>query len=400
MSKPLSFLVVDDEESIIISLQALIKKSFPQAVVSKAYDGLEAFNIIKSDHPKIVISDYGLPKMTGLDLCRRVRADINFNDVYFIVVTANNDKKLKFDILEAGADDFINKPFVTEELVARLRSASRYVRLQSRLKEENKLLHDLANELENSITDLRSLAYNLMHARIPNSITKMQKVAVIATWMAKQFNEFDETQLADVDIAASLCDCGKIILPDNLVKLPVVLDGMPTDALMHQVPVQARDILSKVQRFKEAANVLYHIYENFDGTGFPDKFQSWQIPLASRIIRVASDYLDLVYLQQKSSKEALATIMKGSKRFYDNRAVTLLEQYLSLNAAKESGVKEQATQLHELKDGMVLTRDITTNSGLKLVPSGATLRERTIKAIITHNTTDPIIGDIYVSVGR
>lgn len=398
MSKPLSFLIVDDEETIIVSLHALIKKSFPQAVITKSYDGLEAFNIIKSQHPKIVISDYGLPKMNGLDLCRRVRADINLNDVYFIVVTANNDKNLKFEILEAGADDFLNKPFVTEELVARIRSASRYVRLQERLKEENKLLHDLANELEDSISDLRSLAYNLMHARIPNSINKMQKVAEICTWMARQFNEFDETQVSDIEIAASLCDCGKIILPDSMIKTPVVLDGQATHPLMHQVPVQSKEILSKVARFKNSATFLYHVYENFDGTGFPDKLQSWQIPLASRIIRVASDYLDLITFQKKSSKEALNIITKGSKRFYDNRAVTLLEQYVAINSAKESGIKEQAVQLHELEDSMVLTRDIITNSGLKLIPSGATLRERTIKTIIAHNTTDPIIGDIYIKV--
>lgn len=398
MSKPLSFLIVDDEETIIVSLNALIKKSFPQAVITKSYDGLEAFNLIKSQHPKIVISDYGLPKMNGLDLCRRVRADINLNDVYFIVVTANNDKNLKFEILEAGADDFLNKPFVTEELVARIRSASRYVRLQERLKEENKLLHDLANELEDSISDLRSLAYNLMHARIPNSINKMQKVAEICTWMAKQFNEFDETQISDIEIAASLCDCGKIILPDSMIKMPVVLDGQATHPLMHQVPVQSKEILSKVVRFKNSATFLYHVYENFDGTGFPDKLQSWQIPLASRIIRVASDYLDIMTYQKKSSKEALNLVSKGSKRFYDNRAVTLLEQYIATNSAKESGIKEQAVQLHELEDSMVLTRDIITNSGLKLIPSGATLRERTIKTIIAHNTTDPIIGDIYIKV--
>ncbi len=398
MSKPLSFLIVDDEETIIVSLNALIKKSFPQAVITKSYDGLEAFNLIKSQHPKIVISDYGLPKMNGLDLCRRVRADINLNDVYFIVVTANNDKNLKFEILEAGADDFLNKPFVTEELVARLRSASRYVRLQERLKEENKLLHDLANELEDSIADLRGLAYNLMHARIPNSIIKMQKVGEISTWMAKQFNEFDDTQISDIEIAASLCDCGKLILPDSMIKSPVVLDGQATHPLMHQVPIQSKEILSKVVRFKNSATFLYHVYENFDGTGFPDKLQSWQIPLASRIIRVASDYFDLITLQKKTSKEALLIMAKGSKRFYDNRAVTLLEQYISINSAKESGIKEQAVQLHELEDSMVLTRDIITNSGLKLIPSGATLREKTIKTIIAHNTTDPIIGDIYIKI--
>jgi response regulator RpfG family c-di-GMP phosphodiesterase len=396
MSDPISFLLIDDEETIILSLQALIKKTFPSAVIEKANDGLEGYNIIKSKRPQIVISDYGLPKMNGLDLCRRVRADISLNDIYFIAITANSDKNLKFEILESGADDFINKPFVIEELVARLRSASRYVRLQGRLEEENKLLHALANELESSISDLKSLAYSLLHARIPNSITKMQRVSSLSIWIAKQWGEFSDDDLNDLEIAASLCDCGKIILPDTLVKNPVVLDGLPTHQLMHQVPALAKDILARVKRYKEAGNILYHVYENFDGTGFPDKLQSWQIPLASRIIRAVSDFEDLIVLQNKTPKDALQIITKASKRFYDNRAVTLLEQYVALNAAKEAGVKETAVQLHELEEGMVITRDIITNSGMKLAPSGITLRERSIKTILSHNTTDPIIGDIYV----
>ena len=392
----LSFLIIDDEESIVFTLMALIRKSFPNAGVFHAFDGLEGFNIIKTKHPKIVISDFNMPKMNGLELIKRVRADNTLNDIYFIVVTANSEKNTKIQLLEFGADDFVNKPFVTEELLARLRSASRYVRLQNRLSEENTLLHQLANELESSISDLRSLAYNLLHARLPNSVDKMKRVNIASLWIAKQLGEFSDSQIADIDIASSLCDCGKIILPDNLIKTPVVLDGVPTNQLMHQVPLQSREILSRIRRYKDAADILYHLYENFDGTGFPDKLQSWQIPLASRIIRVISDYEDLKVYKNMHSKDALSIISKSSKRFYDNRCVTLLEQFVAVNSAKESGIKETAVQLHELEEGMVLTRDIITNSGMKLVPSGAILRERSIKSIFAHSTTDPIIGDIYV----
>ncbi len=398
MSENLSFLIIDDEESIIFTLVALVKKSFPSALVLHALDGFEGYNLIKENHPKIVITDYNMPKMNGMEVIKRVRADSTLNDIYIIVITANTDKNIKIQSLEIGADDFIDKPFVTEELLARLRSASRYVRLQNRLKEENTLLYRLAGELESSIADLKALAYHLLHARIPNTVDKMKKVNIASIWMAKQLGEFTEEQISDIDIASSLCDCGKIILPDTMIKMPVVLDGLPTHQLMHQVPLMAREILSKIRRYKDAANILYHLFENFDGTGFPDKLQSWQIPLASRIIRVVSDYEDLRVYKNMNANEALSVISKSSKRFYDNRCVTLLEQFIALNASKESGIKETAVQLHELSDGMVLTRDIITNSGMKLVPSGAILRERTISTIMAHSTTDPIIGDIYVKV--
>ncbi len=395
MPKLLTFLIVDDEEAILLLLKAYIKNSFNLADVYSAEDGLDAYNKVKEYHPNIIICDYDMPKLNGLDLCRRLRADANFNDIYFIALTGNTDSVIKKEILEAGADDYINKPFNNEEFVYRLRSASRYINLKEKLAEENILLHDIANELESSINDLKAFGYNLLHARMPNSIAKMHNVMGITVWMAKQLNEFDEGQLRDLEIAASLCDCGKISLPDNLVNNPVVLDGMPTDPLMTQVPNLSKDILSKVGRFKDAADILYHLYENFDGTGFPEKQQSWQIPLASRLIRVVSDYLDLLILR-KSKAEALDIIKRSSRRFYDNRAVILLEQFLALNAAQESGTREKAIKLHELKEGMVLTRDIITNSGLKIIPNGAVLRAKSIKAIISHNATDAIVGDIYV----
>ncbi len=395
MGKLLSFLIADDEEAILLSLKTYIQKSFSNAEVIEAEDGLDAYTKINDYHPNIIIADYDMPRLNGLDLCRRVRGETKYNDIYFIALTANHDSVVKTEILEAGADDYINKPFNKEEFVYRLRSAARYIGMQERLAEENALLHDLANELESTINDLRVFGYNLIHARMPNSIIKMHNVAGISAWMAKQFNELDEPQMRDLEIAAAMCDCGKISLPDHLVNNPVVIDGHPTDPLMTQVPIYAKGILGKVSRFKDAGDILYHLYENFDGTGFPDRQQSWQIPLASRIIRVVSDYLDLLILK-KPQEVALETIKKASKRYYDNRAVTLLEQFLALNAARESGVVEKAVNIHELTDGMVLSRDIVTNSGLKILPSGAILREKSIKAIIAHNATDAIIGDIYV----
>lgn len=395
MPKSLTILIADDQEVVHISLLNFIRKEFPTAMVYQSFDGLDAYQKLKELNPNIIICDYDMPRLNGLDLCRRVRTDSTFNKVYFIALTASQDSNLKSEILEAGADDYINKPFKQEEFKYRIRSAERYIYMQEKMEEENILLHKLASELESTINDLKIFGYNLIHARMPNSIIKMHNVAGIATWMAKQLKELDEVQMRDLEIAASMCDCGKISLPDNLVNTPVVLDGQPTDMLMKSVPTVARNVLSKVNRFKEAGEILYRLYENFDGTGFPDGLQSWQIPLSSRIIRVVSDYLDLL-IMKKTQQEAIATIKQFSKRYYDHRAVTLLDQFLQLNEAREAGIKERVIKLHELGEGMVLSREIITNSGLKILPKGAILREKTIKSIISHNATDAIVGDIYV----
>jgi len=76
-------------------------------------------------------------------------------------------------------------------------------------------------------------------------------------------------------------------LPDRLFELPVYSEGNVSDPLMYQIPIVARNIISGIPRLEKVGDILYHIYENMDGTGFPDKLQSWQIPLESRILRVA-----------------------------------------------------------------------------------------------------------------
>jgi len=119
--------------------------------------------------------------------------------------------------------------------------------------------------------------------------------------------------------------------------------------------------------------------------------------MPSRIIRVALDFEEISQrTMKKSPKEIFDIISAESNRLYDKRVVILLEQYYATIGSKEKTSIEKAVQLYELEEGMVLSRDIITNSGIKLMPSGAVLKDNIIKKIYSHNSTDPIIGNIFV----
>ena len=95
------------------------------------------------------------------------------------------------------------------------------------------------------------------------------------------------------------------------------------------------------------------------------------------------------------SKQAIEAIKRESNRLYDPKVVTLMDQYLAtINLGP--GVKEHAIMLQDLKPGMVLSRDIVTTNGLKIMPSGAILSENIIKRIFSHNSSDPILGHVFV----
>ncbi|NLO19318.1 MAG: response regulator [Ignavibacteria bacterium] len=393
----ISFLIADDEQFVTVALSTLIKKAFPDHPIHVCHNGSDAWNLIQSVHPRIVLSDVSMPGLDGFQLLEKVRNHPQLNDIYFIIITANVDKDSKLQALEHGADDYITKPFSSEELLARIRSASRYVQLQMKLIEENKLLNELAKALEQDIKDMAMLAVKFLQARLPASADMLKEVAKASVWIAKQIGGFDREQLQDIEIAAYLSQSGKVFLPDELVKSPVMIAGRPTNKIMFNVPVSARDIVSSVARFADVGKILYHVYENFDGSGFPDRLQSWQIPMSSRIIRVALDFEEIKQRTlKKTDDEILAMISSEANRLYDKRIVILLEQFFATIESKGEGSKEKAIQIYELEAGMVLSRDLITNSGIKLIPSGMVLKEDTIKKIFSHHTNDPIVGCIFI----
>jgi response regulator RpfG family c-di-GMP phosphodiesterase len=392
----ISILIVDDEEPILLGLRALINNAFPKVKMLTTDNGNRAWQMINSYHPQIIISDLYIPGQTGLQLCKNLRDNDDFDDVVFIILTANTDKDRRLKALELGADDFLTKPFSKQEIIAKIKSAMRLVKMQNQLQEENQLLIELADELEKSFQDIIKLSVKFLQARIPASEDMLGRIANASVWIAEQFGEFEKEQIRDIDIAANLCYTGKIFLPDHLLNTPIMDQGRPTNSLMFQVPNSAREIVSSVPRFKDVGNILYHLFENYDGSGFPGRLKKWQIPLPSRIIRVPLDYEEYRQKTKKSKEDVIEYIAAGINRLYDKRVVALFEQYIKTEIAFETGMVDRAVNLNELKDGMMLSRDIITNSGMKIMAAGTILDDRYIKKIFAHNTTDPILGHIFV----
>lgn len=394
----LKFIIADDDETILITLEKYISKAFQNVEIFKASDGLEAWNLVQQEKPDLVISDYRMPKIDGIQLVDRIRSNDTLTDTYFIIITAEITDSNRVEALDLGADDYITKPLDLNEIKSRIKSALRLIKLQKELKEENKLLVELADELEQDIQDMTRLAVKFLQARIPTSYDMLKRVAKASVWIAKQFNDFNNEDISDIEIAAYLSQAGKVFLPDDQLNIPVTINGQPANKMMYQVPIMAKEIVSSVRRFKDVAKLLYHLYENFDGSGFPDRLQSWQIPFGSRIIRVALDYEVLKESAHKKPAEALAIIDSDMKRLYDHRAVVLLQQYVRSIAKERGELNERAMKLHELKSGMILAQDIITVAGHKLLPMGSTLNDHKIEKIQSINTTDPILGNIYIEI--
>jgi two-component system cell cycle response regulator len=149
-TKPLTVLAVDDS--------TLYRKLVENSLSGERYtlwfakNGRAALDLFAEHQPAVVITDWDMPDIGGLELCRRIRRDFRGISSHLILLTGNTDKAQVIEGLAAGADDYLTKPFHTGELVARVEVGRRIVELHREVQTKNRLLEEMA--LTDSLTGL------------------------------------------------------------------------------------------------------------------------------------------------------------------------------------------------------------------------------------------------------
>ena len=123
-------LVADDELVSRRKMDRLLQGLGYETRVAEG--GAEAYRLWRNEQPRIVVTDWNMPGMSGLDLCRRIRSEATEDYTYVIFVTGNNDIEDVIVGMEAGADDYIRKPFNPGEVKVRVRAGERVINLQSK----------------------------------------------------------------------------------------------------------------------------------------------------------------------------------------------------------------------------------------------------------------------------
>jgi sigma-B regulation protein RsbU (phosphoserine phosphatase) len=162
-----SVLVVDDSRAQRILLsRALTKQGFD---VTEAGSGDEALALCREASFDMVLSDWMMPGMDGPELCRQFRQLERENYGYFILMTSKSEKGVVAEGLDAGADDFLNKPVNLDELRARINAGDRVLRMQRELKDKNKLvtatlaeLQAVYDSLDRDLVDARKMQLSLV----------------------------------------------------------------------------------------------------------------------------------------------------------------------------------------------------------------------------------------------
>ena len=147
-------LVTDDAADFRLYLRVLLQRWGYQVV--EAADGQEALSCLEANDIRLVVSDWMMPGMSGPDLCRAARATDLGHYVYIILLTGRSDSADLVEGLDAGADDFVTKPFEAQVLRARLRVGERILALEQRLADQNHDLQESRNQLASAYNQIQA----------------------------------------------------------------------------------------------------------------------------------------------------------------------------------------------------------------------------------------------------
>ena len=396
MSNNFTFIIIDDDKLVLNNLNLIIGKFFPDVNIKFANNGKEGFALIEKYHNNcIVILDIYMPIMNGFDLLEHLRNDEIYKDIYIIMMSGSDEKDAGVKSLQKGADDILHKPLHVDSLIARLRVASRLVNSKLQLKEKEEKFNEVITELKNEKYKFIDTINQIIATRLPEKINNIENVEKIAKWISDRISNFNKQELTDLLDASKLLYIGNLALTDNLINASVMKDGFIASPTMQKVPDFSFNSIKQIKDLENAAKILFHVFENNDGTGYPHKLKLWQIPKASKILRVIRDFYQLHLDNKLPQHKALETMFMEINRLYDWEILVYLDQYFA-NFDQSPTKPEKKVILKELEEGMIISRNVYSVAGHLLVSRGITLTGEIIMKIKQINHQDGILGNVYI----
>jgi putative two-component system response regulator len=310
-------LIVDDDE---ISLEMLANTLAAAGhEVETAGNGREALERLALCPCRMVISDWDMPELNGIELCQRLRDGEAAGYVYVILLTSHDGTQKIVEGMSAGADDFISKPFAPQELLVRIRAGERVLALETR----DMVIFALAKLAESRDADTGA---HLERVRCYSRVLATQ-----LSTTPEYSDQIDGKFIQLLYLTSPLHDIGKVGIPDSVLLKPGRLTEAEFEIMKHHSVLGADTLDAALEQYPEATflrmarDIAASHHERFDGTGYPNRLFGKDIPLCGRIVAVADVYDALTskrtYKEAYSHEVARDIIVKGSGTHFDPEMV-------------------------------------------------------------------------------
>jgi putative two-component system response regulator len=294
--RPPRILVVDDNPNTMSLMNELLA-SRGYDVVAVA-DASEAEVEIERRPPDLILSDVIMPGKSGYELCRELKENTATRLIPFVLITGLTEREDRVRGIEAGADDFLNKPIFPEELFARVKSLIK--------------LKEFTDELETAESVLCTLGLSV-EGRDPYTEGHCQRLAERASSLGR-YLQLEEDEIIALRRGGYLHDLGKIAVPDEILKKGANLTSEEW-TVMRRHPITGENICRPLKSLRLVLPIIRNHHEHFNGTGYPDGLDARNIPLLARILQVVDVYDAL--RTARPYKPALS---------HDHAAVTMREE--------------------------------------------------------------------------
>lgn len=415
-------LLVDDEESITNSLRRLLRSQPYDILVADS--GAKALELLEQRPIDVVVSDARMPNMDGATLLAHIHR--RYPSTLRILLTGYADMTMIAKAINEGQiHRYVSKPWNDEDMLATLRQALAHhhseherKRLEALAREQNEQLRHLNATLEKHVAartaelqqtaDMLDLAYEELKRSYVTGTEVFSLLANLRLPKAKQTNRaiieliraycvthgLSETESRDMTMAAALYNIGKMSWTDSMMTAPADLLHHTERDLYRAYPKQSESLLMALEPMKDAARIILHHQERWDGTGFPDHLKGNGIPLGARWLKLAVDFVELqcglILERQMNSDEALLFIRKYAGRLYDpdlvEDFVVVCATYLSDVTLADPTVRALSTR--ELVAGMTLVRNLNADNGMLLLNAGKVLSTALVEKLIAFEAME------------
>ena len=304
-------LLVDDDPMNMAILQEILDE-FP-AEIETASDGPAALEAAERIEPHLMVLDIMMPGIDGYEVCQRIKQAEWGKRTHVVLVSAKASTPERLRGYEAGADDYLTKPFDEDELLAKMRvqlrlrdALTELAEARKAIEDENKRLEQLVNERTQEVVETRDIVVfalaQLAESRDPETGEHLERIRhycrVLSEQLAKNSpyaDQISEAFIASIFLSSPLHDVGKVGIPDTILLKPGRLSDSEFNLMKQHTLIGAQSLEASSKHggeerggfLKMAVDIARYHHEKYDGSGYPEGLVGQAIPLAARICAVA-----------------------------------------------------------------------------------------------------------------
>ena len=431
---PYKVLLVDDEENIIRSISRLLMEQELDMEVLSANSGSQGLETLRT-HPDtaLILSDQRMPGMTGAEFLGQARALAP--DAVRMVLTGYADMAATMDAInKGGAWRYLTKPWNDEVLCRSILEGLD----QFRLVRENQALNALVEQqnrelsewnqglkgrvLEQTATirrqnaELKEKNRQVNHSFRQTILAFSRLIELHSSRLQEHTRNVNELcvgtaadlgwspeQMETLSTAALLHDVGVIGIASEILDRRMAGLSREELGIFLQHAVRGQTTVDAVEELREPGVLIRHHHEQFDGKGFPDRLKGAAIPLGARILAMA-DFVDRELEEQRGEAAVSALCLKMEKelgRILDPELYQVMLPHIRAlyipARSRRAEAAEKELRPRQLVEGMTVTRNLYSGSGLLLLTKGTVLDAARITTVVRHYNLDAPTGGIHVS---